>query len=455
MSDFSINLKAHFDKLTEALLNETRSGEELNFSLNAEETNYIRFNRSLVRQATHVHQKLLSMQFHNNNRSVKLESTLSGVFKSDLTLFKELLSRARQEVEVIPEDPFQVPLNNQGKSEKDHQGELAPFRQICEEVKNETSDSDFVGLYAGGPVIRASRNSCGQSHWFSNQSFFMDYSLFTKNLDGENKAVKGNYSGSHWNPDLFSKNLAQSKNQISLLKKKSVPIQPGKYKVYLGPGAVSDICDMFSRNALSYSSYRQGHCAFTKLFEKQLSLSSKFTLQENFTLGLSPQFNSLGELAPNQIPLITNGVLQNMLVSARAAKEFGVPSNGAESGKFDGEFLRSPEIFPGRLPEAKVLSELDTGLYLSNLHYLNWSDVMQARITGMTRYACFWVKNGEIVGPIKDLRFDNSLFSVLGTNLIDLTQEQHLDLSVFTYFQRSLGGKKIPGILTDNFMFTL
>jgi hypothetical protein len=46
--------------------------------------------------------------------------------------------------------------------------------------------------------------------------------------------------------------------------------------------------------------------------------------------------------------------------------------------------------------QAEILKQLGTGLYISNLWYLNYSDQPAARLTGMTRFATFWVENGEI-----------------------------------------------------------
>jgi len=50
------------------------------------------------------------------------------------------------------------------------------------------------------------------------------------------------------------------------------------------------------------------------------------------------------------------------------------------------------------------IAELGTGIYVSNLHYLNYSDRQACRMTGMTRFACFWVENGELVAPIRPNR---------------------------------------------------
>jgi predicted Zn-dependent protease len=113
------------------------------------------------------------------------------------------------------------------------------------------------------------------------------------------------------------------------------------------------------------------------------------------------------------------------------------------------------DVATGTLQNQDVLTALGTGLYLSNLHYLNWSDPVSARVTGMTRYACFWAEAGEIVGPIQDLRWDESLYDALGSKLLALTTHAEIDPAIGTYFQRSLGGSRTPGALMGDFTFTL
>ena len=73
----------------------------------------------------------------------------------------------------------------------------------------------------------------------------------------------------------------------------------------------------------------------------------------------------------------------------------------------------------------------------------------------MTRYACFWVENGEIVAPIENLRFDESLYRCFGDQLVALTDFQEFVPDVGTYGSRSLGGMRIPGIVVDGFTETL
>jgi predicted Zn-dependent protease len=77
---------------------------------------------------------------------------------------------------------------------------------------------------------------------------------------------------------------------------------------------------------------------------------------------------------------------------------------------------------------------LDTGLYVSNLQYLNWSDRQTDIITGMTRYAYFWVEKAELVAPIDNMPFDESLYRFWDQeNLVDLTNFQQFIREVGTY----------------------
>ena len=225
----------------------------------------------------------------------------------------------------------------------------------------------------------------------------------------------------------------------------------GQYKTYFAPAAVADLLAMLSWGAVSQADIQQGNSALAVLSRREKQLSAKFSLKENFQRGLVPRFNELGEMATPELPIIEKGILVNTLVNSRTAKEYQKIANGANSS----ETLRAPEISPGSLLLEQILPSLDTGLYVSNLHYLNWSDRPTGRITGMTRYACFWVENGEIIAPIENLRFDESLYRFWGENLVDLTNFQEFIPEVGTYESRQLGGSLVPGMLVNDFTYTL
>ena len=67
----------------------------------------------------------------------------------------------------------------------------------------------------------------------------------------------------------------------------------------------------------------------------------------------------------------------------------------------------------GDRSEQELITELSPGLYISDLHYLNWSNKKNASITGMTRYGCYFVDENGHRSPIKDMRFNMSLYAFL------------------------------------------
>jgi len=139
------------------------------------------------------------------------------------------------------------------------------------------------------------------------------------------------------------------------------------------------------------------------------------------------------------------------LVSPRTAREFNLSENGANGE----EMPESLAMRAGTLAADDVLDALDTGLAIGNLWYLNYSDRPACRITGMTRFATFWVEHGKVVAPVDVLRFDDSLYRMFGSNLEALTAETQLLLDANTYQSRQLTSLRLPGALVSDLAFTL
>ncbi len=110
---------------------------------------------------------------------------------------------------------------------------------------------------------------------------------------------------------------------------------------------------------------------------------------------------------------------------------------------------------PGTVDHDHVLRELGTGLCINNLWYLNFSDRMNCRLTGMTRFATFWVENGEAVAPTNVMRFDDSVYRMLGDGLTGLTATREFIPESGTYERRSTASMRLPGAFVDGFRLTL
>jgi predicted Zn-dependent protease len=440
-------LEQTFDRLVEALLTELTAHEQLTLTLLGEQSQFVRFSHAKVRQTGCVGDGELTLTLMQDQRNGYRSIPFTGDWQTDWVQAQQALAELRQEVPDLPVDPYLVLPAGTGTSREVHSGELLLPDAVVETILPEVVGLDFTGIYAGGSLVRAYADSTGQKHWFATDSFSLDYSLFA----GDGQAVKGTFAGNQWQQPTYVSKLAESKRQLERLARPPKAIARGQYRTYLAPTAAAELMSMFSWGGVSEAALQRGGSALGMLQRGEKQLSPAFTLTESFQRGLVPRFNEWGEIAPMELPLIVEGQLKNTLISSRTAKEYGKTPNGAAGG----EYLRSPEVAAGNLSAEQILTALDTGLYLSNLHYLNWSDRPTGRITGMTRYACFWVERGEIVAPIENLRFDESLYRFLGDNLIDLTQTQEFVPEVGTYEHRSLGGIWVPGLLVDEFTYTL
>jgi predicted Zn-dependent protease len=442
-----LDLEATFNQLVDALLPQLQASEHCRLTLTAEESQFTRFNQAKARQTGTVQRGSLTLTLMANQRTASQELSFTGEKETDWPALALALAELREELPHLPVDPYLVEPVGEATSREVYTGQLLSADAVVPAILPAMKGVDAAGLYAGGKSIRAYADSAGQRHWFETETFTLDYSLFTE--DGQ--AVKGTYAGRDWDEAAYLDELNGSRQLLTRLEQPRKALERGQYRSYFAPAAVADLVSMLSWGGVSEASIRRGGSALGPLSRQERTLSDRVQLLEDFSQGQVPRFNQYGELAPRTLPLIQSGQLVNSLVSARTAKEYGIQSTSAEVG----EYLRSPLLKPGQLADNQVLSALDTGLYVSNLHYLNWSDRPNGRITGMTRYACFWVEQGKLVAPIENLRFDESLYNFWGTHLIDFTQDTTVVPEVGSYGFRDLGGTTVPGMLVDQFAYTL
>ncbi len=440
-------MNEYFSLLNNYIFSELSKNEVLITNISGENSQFIRFNNSKVRQTGLIDDMSFSMILISNNRKSSISLTLTGNIDNDKSLILFNLNQLRDNVKFLPEDPFIVMPTVVKSSSEIYSGSLLNNKDSVNNLIPAMQGVDLTGIWASGKIFSGNANSMGLEHWFETETFSLDYSI----INDEQKMVKACYAGTHWNQKEYEDFLFASKQKMELMSKKSISIEPGEYRAYIAPDGVSDLIGMLSWGGIGESSIQQGDSSLIKLKNLESKLSPCFNLSEDFSSGMVPRFNGMGEVAPEKLPLIVAGALKNTLVSSRTEKEYNIPTNYASSD----EGLRSPIMSSGKINENDVLKNIEKGVYLSNLHYLNWSDRIGGRITGMTRYACFWVEDGEIVAPIENMRFDDTIYNIFGQNLEESTDKLHLVPNVGTYDGRNLGGTYCPGIILSSFALTL
>jgi predicted Zn-dependent protease len=212
---------------------------------------------------------------------------------------------------------------------------------------------------------------------------------------------------------------------------------------------VKELLGMMGWGGFSLKAHRSSTSPLLRLARGEARLHAQVALSEDRGLGLAPRFTDSGFSTPERVPLISAGAIDQLLVSPRSAREFGLAPNAED------ESPHSLVQAPGELARADVLARLGRGLWIGNLWYCNYSDPNACRITGLTRFACWWVEDGEIVAPLPVMRFDDSIYGLFGDRLLALTRERDHMHSVSTYSERALESMLLPGLLVEDLELTL
>ena len=129
---------------------------------------------------------------------------------------------------------------------------------------------------------------------------------------------------------------------------------------------------------------------------------------------------------------IENGVVKNMSYGRYWAEKQGVdPVPGPANGIMVG----------GDATTEELIKSTKRGILVTRLWYIRTVDPQTLLYTGLTRDGTFYIENGKIKHPIKNMRFNESPIIMLN-NLEELGQQQRIN------------GNLVPVMKIRDFTFT-
>lgn len=467
-----MSLRERFGAALAGVAGAAAHGEILAGWLRAERSDFVRFNHARVRQAGTVERATLELRMIFAGRQARHTLTLTGERASDEARVGEGIARLREAIAVARPDPYLTFSETASTSLNVASASLASLDEITDTVSACARGADLVGFYAGGPMACALVSSLGHDHWHESASWNLEYSVYAgdggKGGKGgkvgaavgpgagstpaaRDRALKACVAGTDWSAKAVADSISASVREAEILRRPARRLEPGRYRCYLSPRALADLVEMLGWGGFSARAHASGHSPLSRLRNGASALDPRVTICEDLLAAGAPLFQSDGFTRPARLDLVRAGRYGESLVSPRSAREFSMVDNGAAASE-------SPEalsIAAGELDEGHSLARLGTGLAVSNLWYLNFSDRQNCRITGMTRFATMWVENGEPVAPVEVMRFDDGLFNLLGESLEELTSQVHRLPDTSTYDGRVFGATAAPGALVGALNFTL
>jgi PmbA protein len=225
-----------------------------------------------------------------------------------------------------------------------------------------------------------------------------------------------------------------------------VTVEPGDYPVVLEEYAVVDITDMLGYLGFSALAVQEGR-SFVEPGRRIGSDLVTIVDDGSDQNGLPMSFDYEG-VAKQRVALVEAGVCRDVVYDSQTAARAGRTStgHGLPAPNPWGPFPLNAVMSAGDTPRDDLVKGLDRGLLVTRFHYTNVVHPKLAMITGMTRDGTFLVEHGEVVGPVRNLRFTQSYLDALaGVSAVSSSRKA---------IRGFLGAAVVPALRIDAWTFT-
>ena len=225
-----------------------------------------------------------------------------------------------------------------------------------------------------------------------------------------------------------------------------IDIAPGDYPVVLLHYAVVDLVDMLGYLGFSALAVEEDR-SFWEPGRRVASPLVTLADDARDAAGVPMGFDAEG-VPKQRLSLLDSGVCRDLAYDAQSAARAGRAStgHGLPAPNTYGPFPTNMVMAAGDTPMDELVGGLDRGLLVTRFHYTNPVHSKKVIITGMTRDGTFMVEGGQIVGPVRNLRFTMSYLDALAN--VEAVSRERRCLRGF------LGASVVPSLRLSSFSFT-
>jgi predicted Zn-dependent protease len=263
-----------------------------------------------------------------------------------------------------------------------------------------------AGFHTASASATAAATANGNRRYF--RASEAAFSVTARSADGTGS---GYFAGDHFDlARLDAARIAEQAVDKAVRSRAPRPIEPGTYPVILEPQAVADLMG-FLTGGFDARTADEGRSAFSlkggktrlgeTLFSERLNLYSDPMHAE------LPAVPATGEGIPaSRLSLVKGGVLESLQYSRFWAQERKrEPTPGPVN------FIVESTQLPVSMSD--MIKGMARGLVISRFWYVRLVDPRTIVLTGLTRDGLWWVENGEIRHPVRNLRFNQSVLGML------------------------------------------
>jgi predicted Zn-dependent protease len=269
-----------------------------------------------------------------------------------------------------------------------------------------------AGFHTARALASATATANGNRRYF--RSTRADFSVTARTPDGTGS---GYYSGDHFAfGRLDAQRIAGAAVEKAVSSRNPQPIEPGNYPVILEPQAVSDLLG-FLTGAFDARSAEEGRSAFSAKAGKTRLGDAMFNDRINIysdpahlELPAAPATNE--GIPATRLSLVKAGVLENLTYSRFWAQEKKTePTPGPVN------YILESTQAPVSMED--MIKGMKRGLLISRFWYVRQVDPRTLVVTGLTRDGLWWIENGRIKNPVRNLRFNQSMLAMLAPGNVE------------------------------------
>jgi len=422
------------------------TGDQTEVILTNKETNLTRFANNSIHQNVNEQDRGLLVRV--------LLGQKSGIASTNMIsedAIKDLVQRATEIARLSPEDPdfksLPEPKPLPDVKGMDHDTASATPEDRAQAVgemvlQAETQGLSGAGYFASGFRELVVGNSLGvRAYHVGSQCSALMVVL--------SDTSSGYATASAWQAQGLDHNAVAGKAVAKCLTGQNPQsIEPGDYEVVLEAEAAGELVGSLIMGFNS-DAYWQGRSPFSERLGERV-IGDQLTIRDDAlnTEGLPVPFDFEG-MPKEPLVLIDQGRLRNIVYDSYTAGKFEQETTGHALSPTNRGWSPIPSnifVKPGERSVEEMIKSVKKGLLVTRLYYNRTINPVQAIITGMTRDGTFYIEDGEIKYPVKNLRYTQSALEALkGVEMVGSKSELSSNYG---------GAISVPALKISNFTFT-
>lgn len=336
----------------------------------------------------------------------------------DEASLRGVVSRAIEMAKLAPEDPELPPLPSGGEVKPPEGAYVNQTAHAAPELRAQMCDAIFKtaeerGYWCAGYVTTSRSgvtivNSSGACASFDGT----DSGVNVKMTAGDSTGFAEGYDNDVMRLDAHA--IGRTSAKIASDSAHPQAVEPGEWTVILEPAAFGELFS-YLVDHFSAQSFDEGSSFLSDGLDKPY-LGANVTVSDDYAHPLNPGMPFDFEGHPTQrLMLVENGVAKNVVTDSYWASKLGRANTGhaLPAPNAYGPQASHIVVAPGSKPLAELISETKRGLLVTRFWYIRTVDQKKAIVTGMTRDGTFLIENGEIVGGVRNMRFNQSIIEAL------------------------------------------